>query len=89
MPAKRVCGCKKKKGNGPVISPMQTFDRVQWLRKRVLSSKLIDRTVKLKYLVHPAEMREHTAIKKVFNRFDEDGNSNDPDGKTRRKAGCD
>ena len=55
------------------ICPMHTFDRIEWLKKRVPSQLLIDRTVKLKYLVHPAEMNEHSAIKKVFERFDDNG----------------
>ncbi len=82
MPAKRVCVCEKKKDSGasqskPLTrtSSLQTFDRIEWLRKRVLPGKLIDRTVRLKYLVHPSEMNEHLAIKKVFKRFDEDHNS--------------
>ncbi len=77
MSPKRVCRCKKKTKSQPrnLPSAIQTFDRVEWLKKRVPSEKLIDRTVKLKYLIHPNEINEHTAIKKVFNGFDEDGNS--------------
>lgn len=53
---------------------VQPFDRVEWLKKRVPQKKLIDNTVKLKYLLHPAEFNEHISIKKVFDRFDDDGN---------------
>jgi len=77
MPARRFCECRKKspkKFNRSASQP--TFEQIEWLRKRVCPNKLIDRTVRMKYLVHPSEMNEHQSIKKVFNRFDEDGNSN-------------
>ena len=66
---------KKDHRKPKVYSALQTFDRIEWLKKRVLPKRLIDRTVKLKYLIHPSQMNEHFAIKKVFNRFDNDGNS--------------
>jgi len=73
---RRDCKCKKKPNAGKeVLTQVGTFERVEWLKKRVSKSRLTDRTVKLKYLVHPAEMNEHIAAKKVFKRFDEDGNS--------------
>ena len=56
-------------------SPMQTFDRVEWMKKHVLPGKLVDGTVGLKYLIHPSEINEHLAIEKVFSRFDSNGNS--------------
>lgn len=73
---RRLCNCKKKSHKGKeLLTQVGTFERVEWLKKRVDKSRLTDRTVKLKYLVHPAEMNEHIAVKKVFKRFDEDGNS--------------
>ena len=77
----KECGCpknKKKKDKNNLMaktSTLQTFDRIEWLKKRVLSSKLADRTVRLKYLKHASEMNEYFATKRVFDRFDDDHNS--------------
>ena len=51
------------------------FDSIEWLKKRVPKKRLIDDTVKLKYLLHPIERHEHDSVKKVFDRFDDGGNS--------------
>ena len=59
------------------MSQMHTFDRIEWLKKHVEPKKLANNSVKLKYLMHPTEMTEHNAIKKVFDIFDEDGNGID------------
>jgi len=73
MSINRASTCDRKNPNLR-SQKMHTFDRIEWLKKRVPSSRLIDRTVKLQYLVHPAEMAEHNAIQKVFDGFDDDGN---------------
>ncbi len=76
----KPCGCPKKHKekkltkNKIETSSLQTFDRIQWLKTRVNPRKLMDSTVKLKYLKHISEMAEYFATKKVFKRFDEDGN---------------
>ena len=57
-----------------LMSLTRRFETIEWLRKRVPAQRLIDRTVEQKYLIHPAETTENAAIKRVFNRFDEDGN---------------
>ena len=71
----RVCKCKKKHHQRTDIPQFQTFNCIEWLKSHVPENRLTDRTVKIKYLVHPAEMNEHKAVKKVFQRFDDDGNS--------------
>ena len=52
----------------------QTFDQIQWFKSRTLSKNLMNRTVQLKYLKHASEMNQYKATKKVFDRFDDDGN---------------
>lgn len=59
-----------------MISPMQTFDRIQWLKSRTLSKNLIDRTIQLKYLRHVSEINQYLSTRIVFNNFDDDGNGN-------------
>ena len=69
------CNYKKKHhSKKSIMSRFHTFDNIEWLKKRIPQKKLIDRTIKLKYLIHPAEMNDHMLAKKVFKRFDEDGN---------------
>ena len=72
---KRLCNCKKKRHKKVASANFANFELVEWLKKRTPQHRLIDRTVKLKYFIHPAEMQEHLSVKKVFARFDDDGNS--------------
>ena len=78
---KKTCGCPKKSKKSLEskdhieASMLQTFDRIQWLKKHVLPQNLANRTVKLKYTKHISEMNEYFATKRVFKRFDDDGNS--------------
>ena len=74
--SRRSCMCKKKVPYVNLYRKGESFEQIEWLKKRVPQEQLINRIVKLKYLIHPAQMNEHLAIKKVFNRFDDDGNSN-------------
>ncbi len=60
-------------------SPLQTIDRIDWLKSRVPARRFLDRTVKLKYIKPLSEMNEYSATKKVFNRFDGDGNRKSPE----------
>jgi len=73
--SKRVLNCKKGKQCVRKLSEFQSFNCIQWLKSRVPQNRLTDRTVRLKYLVHPAEKNGHKTIKNIFDRFDEDGNS--------------
>jgi len=66
---------RKQHNKSRSLFQFQAFDRIEWLKSHVPQSRLTDRTVKLKYLVHPSELKEHLAVKKVFDRFDDDGNS--------------
>ncbi len=90
---RRPCNCPPplkaaKATNGQMsTSALQTFDRVEWLKHHVIPQYLIDRTVKLKYTKHISEMNEYFATKKVFNRFDDDGNRNRPYN-DNRTTGC-
>lgn len=79
MQTKRNCYASKSTSCCPfaeskIISPLQSFDRIEWLKKRVAVKKLVDRTVKAKYLTHPGEAQEQEAINSVFERFDDNGN---------------
>ena len=69
---------KRKRSTARQINPQrrrldepQPYDRIEWMKKHISPLKLVDRTIRLRYLIHPAEMGEHDATKEVFGRFDD------------------
>ena len=73
---RRPCNCPKKKYKKKGFPLFQTYDCIEWLKSRVPKTNFTNRTVKFKYTIHPAEIKEQNAVKKVFDNFDEDKNSN-------------